>query len=58
MSIFEFIFEQVNSAIQVMKDADFLMGISLWQLILFSIYALDLEVIIKTIFRSRGGQDK
>jgi hypothetical protein len=57
MTIFEFIFDAVNHAIDVMKDMTFLMGISLWQLILFSIYAVDIEIIIKTIF-GKGAEKK
>lgn len=58
MMIFEMIMEQVQSIIDILKEFDIYMGISLWQLFLLFLVIDDLIVIIKRIFGGTIKNDK
>jgi len=50
MTVFDIIFDSLEQIFYIMKQADFLYGISLWQLFILFLGLTDLTVIIKSIF--------
>ena len=57
MTIFELLMGGIESVIGIMKAADFLMGISFWQLFILFLALTDLTAIVKAIFGGRVTND-
>jgi len=57
MTIFELLMGAIESVIGIMKAADFLMGISFWQLFILFLALTDLTAIVKAIFGGRVTND-